>query len=162
MATKSDRNTPFEVHNFWPEAAFEATSLDTAFETSTETKKRFTEMFSDVLPVKPQEATKFDDNKLDWTLVPYDALEEVVRVLSFGAVKYNEKGRGPSTWNWSKGTGLGKWRTLAAILRHLTAYLKGEVYDPETKLNHMAHVCCGALFLLSYHKNSDKYPEFKE
>lgn len=107
-------------------------------------------------------AVKFDAGKLDWSLMPWEAVEEVVKVLAFGAKKYNEAGQGPQTWNWTKGPGLGKWRTLSAIFRHLTSYAKGQTYDEETGLNHLAHAACGILFLLHYHKNQEKYTEFKD
>lgn len=103
------------------------------------------------------EAVKFDQGKRDWSLLPYDSIEEIIKVLEFGAKKYNEPGQGPDTWNWAKGAGLGKWRTLAAIFRHLTSYAKGETYDPESGLNHLAHVGCGVLFLLHYHGNPKQY-----
>lgn len=103
------------------------------------------------------EATKFDAGKRDWTLMPFDALEEVVKVLEFGAKKYNEKGDGPDTWNWKKAPGLGKWRTLKAMFRHITAYAGGETLDPESGLNHLAHLACGCLFLLYYHQNPEIY-----
>jgi hypothetical protein len=107
--------------------------------------------------IKPTQAVKFDEGKRDWSLLPYDSIEEIIKVLEFGAKKYNEPGQGPDTWNWAKGAGLGKWRTLAAIFRHLTSYAKGETYDPESGLNHLAHVGCGVLFLLHYHGNPKQY-----
>lgn len=111
-------------------------------------------------PVISKEAVKHDDGKADWSLVPWSALEEIIKVLQFGAKKYNEPGQGPDTWNWTKGAGLGKWRTLSAIFRHLTAYAKGQTYDEESGLNHLAHAGCGILFLLHYHKNPEKYGKF--
>ena len=102
-------------------------------------------------------ATKHDGGKTDWSLLPWDAVEEIIKVLQFGAGKYNEKGQGPHTWNWTKGSGLGKWRTLSAIFRHLTSYAKGETFDPESGLNHLAHAACGILFLIHYHKNPEQF-----
>jgi len=100
---------------------------------------------------------KFDEGKLDWTLLPIDSLEDVVKVLAMGANKYNETGDGPNTWNWTKGSGLGKWRLLKSLFRHLTSYMRGETYDPESGVNHLAHVVCNCLFLLHYHKHPDKF-----
>lgn len=103
-------------------------------------------------------ATKFDTGKPDWSLMPWDSLEEILKVLEFGATKYNEKDiKGVASWNWAKGAGLGRWRTLSAIFRHLTAYASGQTYDPETGLNHLAHVGCGILFMLHYHKHPEQY-----
>jgi hypothetical protein len=106
---------------------------------------------------KKASAVKFDEGKLDWTLLPMDSLEDVVKVLALGAKKYNEQGDGPDTWNWTKGSGLGKWRLLKSLFRHLTSYMRGEIYDPESGVNHLAHVVCNCLFILHYHKNPDKF-----
>lgn len=115
-------------------------------------------VFTNPFTLDVAKATKFDEGKLDWSLLPYDAVEDIVQVLAFGARKYNEVGvSGPSGWNWSKGEGLGKWRTIAAVMRHITSYMRGQTLDPETGLNHLAHAGCGILFLLHYHKHPEKY-----
>ncbi len=87
------------------------------------------------------EGKKFDDGKLPYDLLPGDAIEEIVKVLQFGAVKYGER-------NWEKGM---KWnRPFAALMRHMWAWWRGEGKDPETGLSHLAHAGCCILFLLSY------------
>ncbi len=89
----------------------------------------------------PLEGKKFDDGKLPYDLLPGDAVEEIVKVLQFGATKYGER-------NWEKGM---KWnRPFAALMRHMWAWWKGEEKDPETGLSHLAHAGCCILFLLSY------------
>lgn len=92
------------------------------------------------------EGKKFDQDKLRWDLFPFDAAEEIVKVLMFGAQKYND-------WNWSKGIKFN--RLFAAIMRHIWAWWRGETNDPETGLNHLAHVGCCIVFLLSYSKRVD-------
>lgn len=84
-------------------------------------------------------AVKFDHGKVDFTLLPWDALEEVARVMEYGAKKY---ARG----NYR--AGFSYTRTLGALLRHVYAFLRGEDKDPETGLSHMAHACCNCLFML--------------
>jgi Domain of unknown function (DUF5664) len=85
---------------------------------------------------------KYDIGKLPWYLLPGDALEEVVKVLDFGARKYRER-------NWEVGM---KWsRCFGACMRHMWAYWKGEDNDPETGLSHLAHAMCCVMFLLAYH-----------
>ncbi|MFO0448763.1 MAG: dATP/dGTP diphosphohydrolase domain-containing protein [Pseudomonadota bacterium] len=89
---------------------------------------------------------KFDAGKLDYTLVPWDGLEEVVKVLEFGARKYARD-------NWKHVEG-GEQRYQAAAFRHLIAYNQGETVDQETGLSHLAHAGCCLLFLLSLEKQN--------
>lgn len=88
---------------------------------------------------------KFDAGKLDYTLVPFDAMDEIVKVLDFGAKKYDRD-------NWRHVANADQ-RYQAAAFRHLTAYAKGERTDPETGLSHLAHIGCCILFLLSLEKS---------
>lgn len=111
-----------------------------------------------LLKADPSSATKLDQGKTDWSLMPWEAVEEINKVLEFGAAKYNEVGKsGPDSWNWAKGAGLGKRRLLSAIFRHLFAYARGEKTDPESGLSHIAHAGCSILFILFYQKNPVKY-----
>lgn len=89
---------------------------------------------------------KFDAGKVDYTLVPWDGLEEIVKVLEFGARKYARD-------NWQHVEG-GMQRYQAAAFRHLIAYNQGEKADPETGLSHLAHAGCCLLFLLSLEKRN--------
>lgn len=84
---------------------------------------------------------KFDGAKPDYTLLPWEGVEEIVRVLDFGAKKYARD-------NW-KQVDNGAVRYLAAAFRHLAAHNRGEVNDPESGLSHLAHAGCCVLFLLS-------------
>lgn len=84
---------------------------------------------------------KDDEGKLPIDLLPFDALQEVARVLGFGARKYTRR-------NWEKGISYS--RLFAAAHRHLWAWFQGENRDPETGLSHMAHAACCCLFLLAY------------
>lgn len=87
------------------------------------------------------EAVKHDGEKPRMDLLPWEALEEVAKVLTFGAKKYADH-------NWRKGFA---WSRLAAgALRHVSAYCRGERRDPETGLSHVAHAICMLLFLLSH------------
>jgi hypothetical protein len=96
------------------------------------------------------EATKFDDGKRDWSLLPIDSIEEIVKVLEFGAFKY-------SAYNWAANGGFKYTRVLNAMMRHLFAFMRGEDNDPETGLSHIAHLGCNVLFLLHFIKHSEKY-----
>lgn len=86
---------------------------------------------------------KFDQGKPQLSLLPIEALEEIAKVLTFGAKKYN-KG------NWRKG--LLYSRVLDAALRHIYAYNNKQDTDPETGISHLAHAACNLLFLLTYEK----------
>ena len=86
----------------------------------------------------PLGADKFDDGKPPLALLPPEALEEVARVLGYGARKY-------SAWNHREGFA---WsRMLSSALRHLSAFNAGEDDDPESGLSHIAHAVCQLLFL---------------
>jgi hypothetical protein len=91
---------------------------------------------------------RFNEGKLRWSLVDWNSLEPMVKVLEFGATKYDDH-------NWKKG--LKTTEVCESLMRHLTAYLAGEDIDPESKLSHIGHIQCNAMFL-SY---MDKYmPDF--
>ena len=84
---------------------------------------------------------KKDTGKLRLDLLPVDALEEVSKVYAFGAKKYAEH-------SWEAGMKLS--RVYAALLRHLFAWWRGEDYDKESGLLHLAHVAWNAITLLTY------------
>jgi hypothetical protein len=91
-----------------------------------------------------QVGRKFDAGKLDYTLVPFEALDEIVKVLMFGAQKYDRD-------NWRHVDDAAQ-RYAAAAFRHLTAHLKGENVDSETGVSHLAHAGCCILFMLGLEK----------
>ena len=83
-------------------------------------------------------AERFNDNKIKWSLVSWKALEPMVKVLMFGANKYSPN-------NWQKGL---KYSEISESLqRHLYAFMEGEENDPESKLSHLGHILCNAMFL---------------
>lgn len=92
------------------------------------------------------EGRKYDTGKPDYTLLPWDAVEQIVKVLDFGARKYARD-------NWKHVAG-GNSRYLAAAFRHLAAHTKGEKFDQETGLSHLAHAGCCLLFLLALEKKN--------
>lgn len=83
-------------------------------------------------------AERFNDNKIKWSLVSWKALEPMVKVLMFGANKYSPN-------NWQKGL---KYSEISESLqRHLYYFMEGEDDDPESKLSHLGHILCNAMFL---------------
>lgn len=83
---------------------------------------------------------KYDGDKIRMDLLPFIALKEVGKILTFGADKYAD-----DSWQEVKN---GERRYLGALLRHLTAVELGEEFDQESGLHHYAHMACNALFLL--------------
>lgn len=83
---------------------------------------------------------KFDGGKLEYGLLPPQALKATVDVLTFGAQKYERD-------NW-KYVSDSKRRYFDAAQRHIWAYKVGEVNDPETGVNHLAHAICCLMFML--------------
>jgi len=89
------------------------------------------------------EGRKDDQDKLRYDLIPPELLEEVARVLTYGAVKYSER-------NWERGMAWG--RPFGALMRHMWAWWKGENCDPETGYSHLAHAACCVTFLITYER----------
>jgi len=89
------------------------------------------------------------ESKLDWTLLPVEALEEVVKVLNFG----NSPEKGYGRESWKKETIL---KQLQSITRHVAELLKDpKATDPETGLSHAAHAACRALFIVGILKGGE-------
>ena len=94
------------------------------------------------------EGKKYDGAKIRMDLLPFEALEAVAEVLTFGAEKYADN-------NWQTIEN-GERRHLAALLRHLAARERGEMTDRESKLLHAAHVATNALFILWFEIQKEK------
>jgi hypothetical protein len=88
---------------------------------------------------------KFDFDKPDWSLLPMGSVEEVVKVLTRGAAKYERD-------NWQR-VDHAENRYASALMRHMAAHQMGERLDSESGLSHLAHVACNALFLLWFQLN---------
>jgi hypothetical protein len=85
---------------------------------------------------------KFDGGKLEYGLLPPLALEETVKVLTFGAQKYERD-------NWQKVPD-SKRRYFDALQRHVWAWKMGEQTDPESGIHHLAHAMCCLMFLYEH------------
>lgn len=88
---------------------------------------------------QPEEAKKFDEEKVRMDLLPPLALKEIAKVFTFGTKKYN-------AWNWAKG--LDQSRLFGALQRHLNAWQLGEELDLESGESHLAHAGCCMLMLM--------------
>lgn len=100
--------------------------------------------------MEDQKADRFNAGKPQWSLVDFEALEPMVRVLEYGAEKYDAH-------NWKKGFPYTK--LMESMLRHCFAYLEGEDKDPESGLDHIGHILCNAMFLAYNHNH---HPEFDD
>jgi hypothetical protein len=92
--------------------------------------------------VKQEVGRKFDGGKLEYGLLPPLALEETVKVLTFGAQKYERD-------NWQKVPD-SKRRYFDAMQRHAWAWKQGEQLDPESGIHHLAHAMCCLMFLYEH------------
>lgn len=90
-------------------------------------------------------AAHFSAGKPGMQWLPWGPLQEVAKVLDYGAHKYGSRS------NWRKGM---KWMELAgSTVRHVSSWIKGDDFDAESGLHHLAHAVCDLLFLLEYHLN---------
>lgn len=85
---------------------------------------------------------RFNRGKLRYDLVHPQAHEDMVKVLTMGAEKYFDR-------NWENGL---SWESvIASLKRHIVAIEKGEDYDPESGLLHIAHAACNVHFLNAFY-----------
>lgn len=106
-------------------------------------KARMTERETDALfegIIQTEEGFKLDEDKLRYDLVPSEALQEVVKVLTMGAKKYSDD-------NWKHVPDL-QQRYYAACMRHLEAHRQKYISDSESGLSHLAHAICCLFFML--------------
>lgn len=104
------------------------------------------------LPVKILEGTKNDQGKPRLELIPPFALEEVAKVMEFGAEKHGL---------YSYLEGFSWCEMVGGILRHVYKFLRGEDKDDESGLSHLAHAAARCLIMVEYIKrgigNDDRY-----
>src|ERR1700676_3987996 len=84
---------------------------------------------------------KHDQEKPDMSLLSPIAMIKIAEIMTFGKKKYSRD-------NWRGG--IVYTRLLAAALRHIFSYLRGEAKDPETGKSHIAHASCCLMMLLEF------------
>lgn len=89
---------------------------------------------------------KRDDDKLRYTLMNFNFIEGVGKIMQFGAKKYGDN-------NWQE---LNPDRIMNAMLRHTVAICKGEYLDEESGEPHIYHIGANAM-MLDYFFNRDKF-----
>jgi hypothetical protein len=96
-----------------------------------------------------KEADRHNDGKpeMSYILQGPKGLAGLAQVLEFGSRKYD---RG----NWLKG--FPDTSLIDSMMRHLTAYISGEVLDPESGLPHIDHIHANAKFLAEHGERDEK------
>lgn len=89
-------------------------------------------------------ADRFNKGKTQWSLVHFESISELPKVLEFGAKKYSRD-------NWKKG--LDPNEILDSMQRHLAQLIDGNTHDDESKLHHIGHIMCNCMFYM-YHENN--------
>jgi len=95
--------------------------------------------------VPEEHAKRYNKGKPRLGLIPPQIIEGLGYVLAFGAEKYDEN-------NWKKG--LTDEECLSSCLRHIMHFQKGENYDKESNIHHLAHAACNLAFMLYFHEQS--------
>lgn len=98
----------------------------------------------------PTEGRKYDGGKPEYGLIPPLFLDDVAKVLTFGAHKYER-----DNWRYVDDA---ERRYFDALQRHIWAHKRGETIDPESGFSHLAHAACCLMFLgeLNILKNDAK------
>lgn len=87
---------------------------------------------------------KYDSGKLLVNLVDPNYIEDIAKVLTYGAEKYQ-----PNSW---QNLANAEDRYKNALLRHTLAYLKGELIDEESELTHLSHMATNIMFLSHFER----------
>jgi hypothetical protein len=108
-------------------------------------------------------AIRYNDGKRKWSLVHFESLEPMVKVLEYGAKKYTIDIHDEDGTVIDSISGKDNWKNqmdlkeiLESIQRHLAALLDGQDYDSESGLHHMGHIQCNAMFY-NYHYDKESF-----
>lgn len=91
-------------------------------------------------------ALRYNEGKPKWSLVHFESLVPMIRVLEFGVTKY-------APFNWQKP--MNKIEILESMQRHLASLFDGETHDKESGIDHMGHIMCNAMFY-NYHNKKEQ------
>lgn len=107
----------------------------------------------DIKDMAEDQGLRFNEGKPQWRYVPQSALIPMVRVLEFGAKKYSPE-------NWKKG--LSTTECMESLKRHWDAMMEGETHDPDSKLPHIGHIMCNAMFISWMQANKPEFDDLKK
>lgn len=90
-------------------------------------------------------AGRFSEGKVRHDLIAPWALNEVAKVYTYGCQKYDDD-------NWWKGL---RWKrdVFGCILRHVWKWFRGEKFDDESGVHHLAHAAWNCFALMSYERH---------
>lgn len=94
-------------------------------------------------------ATRYNDGKLEWSLLDYQALTPLVEVMMYGCKKYKRD-------DWKKG--FPKEKLIDSLLRHAHALADGQELDPENNIHHVGGIMFNAM-VYYYQYEQDKKNE---
>lgn len=89
---------------------------------------------------------RYNKGKPRMELIEPGFMEEVAKILTFGAEKYE-------TDNWKKFDKIKRFQTYGSLMRHLEAHRKGEKIDPESGCSHLCHIATNVMFLWWFDRN---------
>jgi len=92
-----------------------------------------------------REAGRFSEGKIRYDLVAPYAMEQIAKVYTYGTIKYDDD-------NWWKGLSWKK-NVLGCVFRHVWAWVRGEKFDSESGLHHLAHAAWNCMTLMEYEKH---------
>lgn len=94
--------------------------------------------------------------KLSYILYFPAAIKMIGKIMELGAAKYGDD-------NWKLG-GKPDKEYLDSMMRHLTSWLSGETYDPDSGCNHLGHMCWNILALIQLNHSTKvcKEDDFNE
>jgi len=96
---------------------------------------------------------KQDEGKLRYDLMPFDSLDAVAEILTYGIKKYPKPRE-----NWrvkSKLADIARYK--AARLRHISLAAQGEIFDEESGFPHEWHIATNSLFIIALEKKYGVY-----
>ena len=89
-------------------------------------------------------AGRFSEGKIRFDLVAPWSMDQIAQVYTYGTIKYDDD-------NWWKGL---KWKkdVLGCIFRHVWKWVRGEMWDDESGLHHLAHAAWNCIALMEYER----------
>ena len=111
------------------------------------------DLFEQGLKDNFKQALRYNEGKLQWSMIDFKSLEGMVRVLEMGAKKYSKD-------NWK--LGMPVTQVCESLMRHLFAYMSGEDKDPESGESHMSHVLVNAMFVEYIMKERNEFDDRKK